>query len=188
MRQELWCAGAVSFIENRGERGAGNKGFSCKGPFLPWRVSLEAWGRAQHQQYRLCPPHSAWAACRADGSVGSWCGPVRHPQPGATGCTPFRRMWLDLVMTLDYRNALVFPTDCIPQVNNVHKHMICFNMESAQMKCKAGTILSCLCFKTLCLEWCLICIWEICSFFCSGLFPLIFLSRNSSGFPLRSIK
>lgn len=52
-----------------------------------------------------------------------------------------------------------------PTVNNMDKHTICFNMKSAQMKCKAWTILNCLCFKTLCLEWCLICIWKNVFFF-----------------------
>lgn len=135
-----------------------------KGPFLPWRVSLEACGSAHQQQHRFCPSPQClgcllgWHLC---GEL-EWAGPPT--QPVATCWTYFWRMWWDLGMTLDCRKAFVFPADCIPQVNSKHRHMIRFNMKSTQMKCKAWTILNYLCFKTLCLEWCLICIWKICSF------------------------
>lgn len=143
------------------------------------------------QQHRLCPSLQSlgcllwWQLCGEPEWVGA---PTR---PGATGWTHFGRMWWNLGMTSDCRNAFVFPTDWIPQVNNTRRHMIRFNMKSAQMKCKAWTILNCLCFKTLCLEWCLICIWKICSFLQWSLPPhfsfkehLPFTTEKHKVFPL----
>lgn len=57
-------------------------------------------------------------------------------QLGATGWT-LQENVVEFRHDFGFRNAFVFPTDCIPQVNNMYRHMIHFNMKSAQMKCKA---------------------------------------------------
>lgn len=107
-------------------------------------------GSAHYQQHSLCPS----PPCLGYGAIATvqFCSEPVPTQPGTTGWTYFRRMWWDLGMTLDRRVIFVFPTDCIPQINSTQRRTIRFNMKSAQMKCKAWTILNCLCFKTLLLH------------------------------------
>lgn len=106
-----------------------------------WRRPPPATQRAPFPTVPGLP--AGWQLC---GELG-WAGVPT--QPGATGWMCFRRMWCNLDTTLDGREAFVFSTDCIPRINNKHRHTIRFDMKSAQMKSKARTILNCLCFKTL---------------------------------------
>ena len=130
------------------DRGGKEQSFSCKGPCLAWRARLEACAVPATGHAEGALPRSAWAACWLTALWGAgWAG--APTQSGAAGWTCFRRMWCNLDTTLDGREAFVFSTDCIPRIDNKHRHTIRFDTKSAQMKSKARTILNCLCFKTL---------------------------------------
>ena len=148
LREKLWCEGTVSFMENRGQGRKGTKLLlqralpRLEGAFGGlWRCPPPATQRVPFPTVPGLP--AGWQLC---GELG-WAG--APTQSGAAGWTCFRRMWSNLDTTLDGREASVFSADCIPRIDNKHRHTIRFETKSAQMKSKARTILNCLCFKTL---------------------------------------